>query len=333
MMSVAGFAEKDLIADPSADPMSRGQDVKLRSIAMSLSPVAGFGLDVGHNLNLASSFTNFGTGAELNAGFLSNSTLASPYLGLADGGDYVGVNFAPNTSLKMRFGYQSLSRDDAAYRFVAGIPTTIADPTAREAQAMLVGATYTLTPWASVGLTVTHAREQGSVMGGYTTGALALGDVTTTSAAGFSSRVSMGSGWETNLSWSGGTTDLGIAPEGLLVSANRVWSQSYGIGLTKRELFGDDAVSFALSRPVHVTGGSATLRAATGLDSNLNLIFDSEHLSLATQHPETDFEFGYAAQILGGAVALRTNAIYQTNVGGEAGRDGVAVLARAALKL
>lgn len=332
-MSVAGFAEKVAIADSSGGHALYGDEVTLRNLALSFSPASGVGFDVGHNLNLGASFADFDTGAELSNGFLSNSTLASPYLGLADGGDYVGASIAPTASVKMRFGYQSLSKSDEAYRFAAGIPTTVADNSGREAQAMLVAATWNFAPWASAGLTVSHARERGSILGGFATGAFALDDLTTTSSAGFSTRMSMGEGWEANLSWSGGSTDLGLAPQGLIVGADRLWSQSYGMGITKRNVLGDDAVTFALSRPMHITGGSATLRAATGLDSDLNLIFDTERLSLASRHIQTDFEFGYVAQILGGAVALRTNAIYQTNVGGEAGRDGVAVLARAGLKL
>ena len=48
--------------------------------------------------------------------------------------------------------------------------------------------------------------------------------------------------------------------------------------------------------------------------------------------PETDIQVGYVTNFLNGAVALQTNAAFQTNYQGQPGATSVALLSRAKIK-
>ena len=48
--------------------------------------------------------------------------------------------------------------------------------------------------------------------------------------------------------------------------------------------------------------------------------------------PESDFQLGYITNFMDGAVALQTNAAYQTNFQGQPGATSVSLLSRAKIK-
>ncbi len=97
-------------------------------------------------------------------------------------------------------------------------------------------------------------------------------------------------------------------------------------------MFGqDDSVGFALSRPIHVYQGGVDLTAATGVDSDSNVIVSHEHVSLASATPETDIEAGYVTSFLDGALSLQANTAYQMNVDGRTNVNAVTFLSRASI--
>jgi len=81
-------------------------------------------------------------------------------------------------------------------------------------------------------------------------------------------------------------------------------SRAYGIALQKRGTLGADTLGLALTRPLCIYRGSATLRAATGVDADYNPIFGTERLSLAAPQPETDIEVGFSSNFLSEATGL-----------------------------
>jgi len=85
----------------------------------------------------------------------------------------------------------------------------------------------------------------------------------------------------------------------------------------------------AVSRPIQVYSGGLGLSVDTGVDSLGNLINSSEHVSLASKTPETDFEMGYVTTFFDGALALQANAAWQQNLAGQTGVNSLAVLSRA----
>jgi len=119
-------------------------------------------------------------------------------------------------------------------------------------------------------------------------------------------------------------TDATPAAGSFFQSFSGVESQAYGVALSKLGVFGDyDSIGVAMSRPLHVTGGSATITASTGVTEEREIIYTTEVVNLASATPETDYEIGYTAK-LGDGLSLQANALYQQDLGGEAGKDGVA---------
>ena len=56
------------------------------------------------------------------------------------------------------------------------------------------------------------------------------------------------------------------------------------------------------------------------------------NMNRGQQAAETDFSVGYVTNFLDGAVALQTNAAYQTNAQGQRGATSVSLLSRAKIK-
>ena len=76
-------------------------------------------------------------------------------------------------------------------------------------------------------------------------------------------------------------------------------------------------------------GSSLTL--ATGVDAERRIVYGSELLDLSGA-AATNVELGYSAQFLDGQVSFSLSAAYQIDAGGVAGEDGVAGVARFALR-
>src|SRR5262249_9750559 len=113
----------------------------------------------------------------------------------------------------------------------------------------------------------------------------------------------------------------------LFQSVSDLESEAYGVAVAKLGIFGDaDSLGFALSRPLHITDGSAMMTLSTGVTEARDIIYSSERVSLASATPETDYELGYTARLDDG-VLLQVNGLYQQDVGGQAGEDGVAAFA------
>ena len=162
------------------------------------------------------------------------------------------------------------------------------------------------------------------MLGSSEAGALALiGDAATTSF-GFAARANLGDDWVASASWSQGSTNASPSAGSLFQNVSEIESEAYGLALSKLGVFADhDSVGFAVSRPLHITNGSALMTLSTGVTDTREIIYSSERLALASATPETDFELGYTAKLADG-VTLQANTLYQQDVGGEAGRDGVA---------
>jgi hypothetical protein len=128
-------------------------------------------------------------------------------------------------------------------------------------------------------------------------------------------------------SWSQGVTDAAATSGSLFQSVSQVESEAYGLAISKLGVFGDmDSLGFSVSRPLHITSGSAIMTLSTGVTDTREIIYSSEQVSLASATPETNYELGYTAKLDAG-VSLQANALYQQNVGGEADKDGLAAFA------
>ena len=119
-------------------------------------------------------------------------------------------------------------------------------------------------------------------------------------------------------------TDASPVAGALFQSFSTIESEAYGVALSKLGVFGDgDSLGVAISRPLHITGGSAVIHASTGVTAEREILYSSEVINLASSTPETDYEVGYTAR-LDDNLTLQASAMYQQNAGGEAGEDAVA---------
>jgi hypothetical protein len=100
------------------------------------------------------------------------------------------------------------------------------------------------------------------------------------------------------------------------------------VAIATRDVFGDDSLGLALTRPMHVYSGNGTLQAATDVDASGNLTFAREQIGFAEATPETDLEVGYTKSFLDGKVSLQSDAAYQMDVAGQSGRNAATFITR-----
>ena len=118
-----------------------------------------------------------------------------------------------------------------------------------------------------------------------------------------------------------------------LNSASGLRSRSYGIAVATRNVFGNNSLGFALTRPMYIDSGTGTLSAATAVDSSGNLTIGHSQVAFAESTPETDLEVGYTKSFLDGRLSLQSDAAYQMDVGGQTGRDAATFITRLKLSL
>lgn len=174
---------------------------------------------------------------------------------------------------------------------------------------------------------VAYTDEQNALFGGFEAGALALTGDAETVSTGLGVRVNLGGDWAASASWSAGISRVTPLAGGLFANVSDLRTTAYGMALARRGLFGaNDAIGFGISRPLHIVDGSALFIASTGVTKSREIIYSTETIDFASATPETDFEFGYTAQLAGG-VSFQANAIYQLNLGGLSSSEAVAAFA------
>lgn len=302
--------------------------------AADLGPASGFAasstplslnlaLDAGRNLDIASRFADYAGAA---SPFLSAVNL--PYLGLANGGRYSGLTFVPASNLRLRLG--AAINSERLDRFTFD-PITPSGPLgliydASQSKSLLGGVSYDLSHAFGLDLTGISSQRSGVPLGYGNASSIAPKAATT--AFGLAAHMDLGAGWITTASFSDGMTQLDQRG-GLANGPATLHEQSYSLAIAKHGLFGDDALGLSLSRP------APSMVTGFGLASSSDLppLVISRGPALSTSRAtETDIQLGYVTNFLDGAVALQTNAAYQTNFQGQPGATSVSLLSRAKIK-
>jgi hypothetical protein len=195
------------------------------------------------------------------------------------------------------------------------------------AQTLSAGVDWALTDWAALGVTATQASERGTILGSDIAGPIGVNEGADTTALNVSARVGFGDGWVTTVAFDQGVTRLDLQPAFAISGRDTLYSQSYGIALTKEGLFGDDVLGISVSRPLQANGVTFG-NTAFGPRARLPIAALTEGRGA----PQSDIQMGYVTTFLDGSLALSANAGYQTNVNGEQGRDGVTAAARARIR-
>jgi len=288
------------------------------SFASSTLLSSNLSLDAGHNLDIAARFGNYsGQASPL------LSVVSAPYLALANGGNYAGFTYTPGSDFRMRFG-ASLNADWLNHLTIdpyAGdnMPMAYRTSTTRS---LVAGASWDVTDFAEIGVNAISSQRDGVPLGF----SAALSDRSRADAIGVSVRLGLGGGWDTKITYNAVQAQLDLRNGGSSID-----ERSYAIAISKRGLFGDDALGFALSRPApSLIGSFAGL--ATSNELPPMVLARSSAQQLLPRTPQTDFQVGYVTNFLDGALALQANAAYQMNYQGQTGATAVSVLSRAKIK-
>jgi hypothetical protein len=295
-------------------------------------------LDLGTRIDSASDFLNRSYPGSLAASDSSlASAIATPYATLADGGSFVGATI--KVAGDLHFGITQSALSPQSDRFSPSAYTMMAELTQpspfagrRVASSTIASLNWEPTRWAGLGLTASQTTERNGVLGNLNTPVLGIANGGRTAAVGMTARVDFGKGWVTTASYGEGITRFDLTPaQNLMTTAGDLRSRAYGISVAKRGLFGrNDSLDIALSRPMTVYSGSASLVTTPILDNKTAALnYGLQNLSLATRTPETDVELGYVTTFFDGALALQTNAAYQMNARGQGGTNALAVVSRA----
>jgi hypothetical protein len=263
--------------------------------------------------------------------FMSASALNSPFLSLTPDARFMSAGISAGDGLTFSLGHAET--EEAGARMFADEMLTADEASTylsqdpghlRSAENTVASVSWRVAPWAMVGFNVASTQEENSLLGSREQGALALTADAATVSAGFGARMNLGDDWVASVSWTRGQTEASPVAGGLIQSFSEIESEAYGFAISKLGVFGEsDSIGFAVSRPLHITAGSAVVTGSTGVTEDREILYSSETLNLASSTPETDYEVGYTAA-LDDNLFLQANAMYQQNVGGEAGRDGVA---------
>jgi hypothetical protein len=289
------------------------------SFASSVLLGPNLALDSGQGLDLAGRFTG------QDQPFLSAVT--APYLSLANGGRYSGVTFMPSADLRLRAGVAISSERLDRFKFDAGAPTGPLALTydASQSKSLLGGISFD--PSRALGLDISGiVSERSGVPLGFGNAA-GIAPRASTQALTASAHMDLGRGWVTTASFSEGMTQL----DQRLTPAANLHEQSFAFAITKHGLFGDDALGLSFSRPAPSLAGSLAGLSASN-DLPLIVAQGVSPVRPGVRATENDFQLGYVTNFLGGAVALQTNAAYQTNFQGQPGATSVSALSRVKFK-
>ena len=312
---------------------NRAHDVGNMVVTARLSDASS--VSFGHNADLSGHVNRLDLAADrqFTGLFMQASAMNSPYLALSSGGNFMAGSYQSNDSVAFSFAHSRSGQVEPSRYFadVMADDRMLAKLTQdmdhqRSAQNTVAGVNWNFASWGSAGVTAAYTQEENSVLGSTEHGALALTSSAATTSVGVSGRFDLGDRWTATASWSMGRTSATPMGGGLVQAYSDIESQAYGIAVSKTGVFDDDdSIGFAVSRPLHITGGTASLHASTGVTEGREVIYSDETVGLASSTPETDFEAGYTNR-LSPDTSLQANVIYQQNVGGDANTDAVAGL-------
>jgi hypothetical protein len=313
---------------PTVTASLSGTNPALADLTVAGTPVSPLASSVLLSPNLA---LDFGKGLDVAARFSGNtaspflSAVTAPYSALANGGRYTGITLVPQDNLRIRLGASFNDERLDRFQFDASAPTGPLALTydASQSKTLLAGLAFDLTSAFGVDVTGIASQRSGIPLG--FTRDNGLSPRSTTAALDISAHMDFGSGWVTTASFSEGMTQLD--PQ-LGFAGGSLREQSYSVSIAKRGVFGDDVLGLAFSRPAPSMSGSFSALSAVG-DMPLTV---APRVPLTNRAQETDIQVGYVTNFLDGAVALQTNAAYQTNTQGQPGTTSVSLLSRAKIK-
>jgi len=284
---------EQIIDDPNHDPDAPPQ------WALSLSGPLGKDLayDLALNMNPRFGLGLLGT-AQPGATFVTANAFSAPVVGFTDNADRLSVTWSQGGRTALTFGLVSSDDEQDSY--------------GPRSEAALIDASFNASDHLSLGLQLSQLVEHGSLLGGSSQGPLSV-DRAETTALGLSAAYRFNDFISVIGRYTEGYTRVADSPNSLLHDFSSLRSNSVALGVMADRLWTNhDQLGLAVSQPLRVTGGEATLTAAGSRDLSGALHWNSERLGLAPADAELDVEAYYR-------VRMRRNAevgaylLYQEN--------------------
>lgn len=281
-----GFGSEDSKILPDQAGQVQGQT----SYFSMVSEAEGMKQAVNYNIPVAQYF-GFGAVKDLDGStFLGDANHGNPYLALVSDGISSVASFAFNDGkFHTNFAMFDGENQDTGYA---------ASGFAGEVAAQFGGA--------SVASQVGMVNEKESFLGSHSSGAFAIGgDSTPTIFYNFSGSLDVAKNTRLFGVFSQGFTSPEDAAGSLINSVSSISSQSFAGGIMFDEnFFEDDTLGFAISSPLHVTSGSASIDVPSGVDLSGNILRSNQALNLASGGVETDLEMFYKVPVELGVVSV-----------------------------
>ena len=168
----------------------------------------------------------------------------------------------------------------------------------------------------TAGVDLGMLREDGSVLGSLSDGALKIGEGASSLFATLRFDYALSGKLSLFGNYSRGLTTVEAAAASLLGGLDRLTSSSFSLGLKGRDLAGlGEQVSFAVSQPLRVDSGAASVSYVESRDYVSDVLnFASRRVSLVPDGREIDIELAMEMAGFFGAT-LRVNMLHQINPG------------------
>jgi hypothetical protein len=233
---------------------------------------------------------------QVGTSFLTEKPLTGSYLGFGSTADSAAFGYRMSDSTNLKLGLVSV--DDGQDHGL-------------RSNAATVKAGYRANERTQFSLHLGELDENGSLFGGSSGGPLSV-DKARTTALGLSARFQLSRDVALLGDYSEGVTRVKDSRNSLIGNFSTLRTRSFGFGLVADSLFAaNDRFGLAVSQPLRVTRGNATLDIPVGIDAAGHISREQDTISLAPPGTESDFE-AYYKLALGKHSDLSTYFLYQS---------------------
>lgn len=277
-----------------------------KSFAFSVPASPNLALDFGQKIDIVSNFNSLDAASasglfdSLSPAFAANS---------ASGGNYSGLTWVSGDGLSFRAGFASRIFTPEPLTFGSSYLAGGALP--GSANAVMGSVNWDFADWGGANVTAVAAHDQMPLLGS-----------TSNKSVGISAYLGLGQGWVGSVSYNQNQLDL----KPLSATSQNIDTSSYGLGIAKHGLFGDDTLGLSLLRP---EPGQGTTALINGVGAG-NFPSLAARKNMLDAPADADLELGYVTSFDSGSLALQTNASYQMNFNNKP--DSVTLLSRAKIK-
>jgi hypothetical protein len=205
--------------------------------------------------------------------------LTAPYAGFADSANMAMAGYRTTQGIDVKLGVVNMD-DNTDY----GV----------KSQSVLLEGSIRPYENLRLGVQFSGLKEQGSLFGGASMGALSVENAETL-AAGFTASLKLSEKISLHSIYSQGYTLVQDRNKSLLQSFSALSSNSYALGLSSTGVLRkNDRLSLTISSPLHINQGDLSLSVPTQFDfTSGDAIRETERIDLANTRRETDIEVGY----------------------------------------